>query len=759
MQPIRALFVGFLALAGLLSGPLAAYTSPARSVLDPRGKIHIPIGIADSLDTLKTFVEAEGNFSPGFGSYGIYFWLWDEESKRLYAPTMEDAQCEHGLAPGGYLIPWSRWNAGPIEVKTEVCEVSRMVPPKMEEPDAYEKVKVYIVGARVHLVNRGKHEAKGALYIALRSLGAAGWPVNHLESDDTGHALLVDGHVAVWSEQQATRAGVLLEDHIGHIAMTGLMPTNGHPYAMSVEGVTGDCSGALKFEVTLAPGQSRNFALVCPVLPGGRAARHQWDGTSPWAQFDLAAHNPPEGGIYQFDPGPKCWDAVKVGELFNEAAVYWQDLAGRVTLNLPDPRWAESFAAITSHSALCLNEGAPDVAVVNYNVFNRDGVYIANILQKAGRSDFAERAINYFLAHPFNGRVEPEADNPGQVLWIVDEQWKFMRDKAWLARVYPAAQQIAAIINYCRNTSEPHWVSKSDASYGDGVLPSQRKKLKPGACDGFHPEYTEAFDIAGLRAATMMAEALTNSSDASAWRKLAESFFEKYDQQFGSRLAKDYGSYSVLWPTHLYPFTAGKAFEQFKGIGAQSPASWRYFALATAHQGLLTGNRAAGFETLNRHLQLPQMQGWYALDEGGDSGVGGWNHVRTTWRQGKASDAMPHGWAIAEFILLLRDCLAFEDGDKLVLFAGIPPDWITRPEGMKIKHFPTHFGNLSLEYTVSGKAAKLILSGTTQPAGGLVLRLPASLNVAVKVDGQNITGVNGDFLVPGGRNEMQLRWP
>ena len=36
--------------------------------LDPRGEIHIPIGIANSLDTLKTFVEAEGNFSPGGGA-------------------------------------------------------------------------------------------------------------------------------------------------------------------------------------------------------------------------------------------------------------------------------------------------------------------------------------------------------------------------------------------------------------------------------------------------------------------------------------------------------------------------------------------------------------------------------------------------------------------------------------------------------------------------------------------------------------------
>ena len=35
--------------------------------LDPLGNIHIPIGIPDSLDTLKTFVESEGIFSPDNG--------------------------------------------------------------------------------------------------------------------------------------------------------------------------------------------------------------------------------------------------------------------------------------------------------------------------------------------------------------------------------------------------------------------------------------------------------------------------------------------------------------------------------------------------------------------------------------------------------------------------------------------------------------------------------------------------------------------
>ena len=113
----------------------------SRPPLDPRGQIHIPIGIPDTLDSVKTFVEAEGSFSPGFGSYGVYFWVWDAQQKKLFAPTMDGVPCEHGLAEGGLLIPWSKWSAGRIAVRTEVCEVQRPADSNL----------LCVVGARVHL--------------------------------------------------------------------------------------------------------------------------------------------------------------------------------------------------------------------------------------------------------------------------------------------------------------------------------------------------------------------------------------------------------------------------------------------------------------------------------------------------------------------------------------------------------------------------------------------------------------------------------
>ena len=55
---MRALAISLLfALAGLAGG--WGFAEAPLDALNPRGRLHIPIGIVDSLDTLKTFVEAE----------------------------------------------------------------------------------------------------------------------------------------------------------------------------------------------------------------------------------------------------------------------------------------------------------------------------------------------------------------------------------------------------------------------------------------------------------------------------------------------------------------------------------------------------------------------------------------------------------------------------------------------------------------------------------------------------------------------------
>jgi hypothetical protein len=230
-------------------------------------------------------------------------------------------------------------------------------------------------------------------------------------------------------------------------------------------------------------------------------------------------------------------------------------------------------------------------------------------------------------------------------------------------------------------------------------------------------------------------------------------------------LPRQYGSYSVLWPCRLYPSHTGKAFEQFKAVGPQPAKSWRYFPLATAHQGFLTGDRMAGCETLRLHLDHPQMQGWYALDEGGGSGSGGWHRLRTTWPHSKEkpgenrSVAMPHGWAIAEFWLLMRDCLVHEDEERLILLGGVSPDWFRSKEGMRVRGLPTYFGTLDFDYRRTADGAEFQLGGSATPPGGHVLRLPAELAVvALQGNEPVVLDPNGDCRISPGTRGVTLRF-
>ena len=705
-----------------------------RTPLDPLGKIHIAIGIPNTVDPLKTIVEAEGVFSPGSATYGIYTAIHD--GRKLIAPTTQGVKVDRGLSPEGYLIPWTAWSSGPIRVRSELCSVLVKSP---QGP-------LVITTQRNTVTNTAADPQTISYFIVLRALGPAGGKVADINA--SGNAILADNHPAVIAATGPTAHGAAAADALVPLLLTGKLTD-----ANAAHCDQGLASAALRYDLTLQPNQSVTLSFLFPVLPGRRAASHQWDGKNPWAQLDDALPN--ATGQLQPDPPLEFYRSLNADDLFKQAEADWKNLTGRFTLKTPDPRWEQALRAITGHLMMCMNDNAPDVAVVNYNVFNRDGMYAANAFQKVGRFDLSAAAIDYFLAHPFNGRVQPEADNPGQILWIMGQHYRFSRDDAWLARVYLSLQKLTALVRYYRTTPGPHWVRDDSLDFGDAVPIEKRKQLKPGSCDGFHPEYTEAYDIAGLRQAAFLAQSSNHGDDAKAWLALADEFFKQYAARFESKLPSGYGSYSVLWPCALYPFDTGPAFEQFQAIGPQKPTNWRYFPLAKAHQGLLAGNRAAGHETLDIHLNHEQMQGWYAFDEGGKSGAGGWRHLNTTWN---GDVAMPHGWAIAEVALLLRDCLLHEDGDRLILFPGIPDAWFTDPTGIEIENLPTTFGLIKMSYKCQANLATLRLDGASPP-GGYLLKLPAKTNPIVKVNRTGIKPISaGCYAIPKDAKEIQIEF-
>jgi hypothetical protein len=159
------------------------------------------------------------------------------------------------------------------------------------------------------------------------------------------------------------------------------------------------------------------------------------------------------------------------------------------------------------------------------------------------------------------------------------------------------------------------------------------------------------------------------------------------------------------------------------------------------------------------------MHGWYVLDEfqggvGSPSGEFRWPAMRTTWPRNSMkpgenlSVAMPHGWAVAELWLLMRDCLVFEDQETLVLLAGVPPAWFRSPSGIECAGLATHFGDCGFRFKpLTSRQASLTFAGSARPPRGFRLRLPAGFTV----DGTQ-RSASGDWLLPPEAKEAYIQY-
>ena len=90
------------------------------------------------------------------------------------------------------------------------------------------------------------------------------------------------------------------------------------------------------------------------------------------------------------------------------------------------------------------------------------------------------------------------------------------------------------------------------------------------------------------------------------------------------------------------------------------------------------------------------------------------NHAAPTrvWREeqsfahlhdGRFVGDMPHNWASAEFIRLVRDLLVFERGETLELLPAMPPQWLMPDHPLLLDRTPTRFGPVSLSLHIDAQ--------------------------------------------------------
>jgi GH15 family glucan-1,4-alpha-glucosidase len=380
------------------------------------------------------------------------------------------------------------------------------------------------------------------------------------------------------------------------------------------------------------------------------------------------------------------------------------------------------------------------------NFWYRDGCYIITALGAAGHADESEKSLRLIWQSGLKGMFgywgqqecgvwqapATEWDGQGQSLWALVNHYEFTRDKEWLRRVYSSIRKGAFWI---KNGTEQTQIK---ALFGE--RPIYYGLLPRGEGEGIHHGpggyyyYHDFWAALGLRQAIVAAEALGEKDDVKWMRRTYEDFcsylmgsvetaYERVaNRQFIPATPYDanlrkWGALSALYPCrflepHNPMMTSTLAYMEresredlyhfWPGYQVGQDLVWTYMTADWATCYLLRDELTSFYRFFNGYVShaAPTNVWVEIIDIKSRMGVGD----------------MPHGWAAAQYMLLHRDALVFENQKYLELCWGVQPSWLDGGSRIVVKRAPTKFGKLDLELKTSGQA--LLLEYHLEPEGG-----------------------------------------
>lgn len=436
-------------------------------------------------------------------------------------------------------------------------------------------------------------------------------------------------------------------------------------------------------------------------------------------------------------PGPKTAlkDAAEAESLRTAAETYWKGAS------LPYDRLQVPDAGVQAlldgsirniYQAREIKKGLPafQVGPTCYRgLWVVDGSFLMEAVTFLGRADESRSGIRYLLGFQRDDGafmlINGHWKETGIVLWAVTRHARLTDDKAWLREVWPNVERGFAYIQKMRQTAAD-----------DPKAPNYRlipAGFSDGGLAGQVPEYTNVYwSLAGMNAAVEAARWLGNAEQANRWQREYDDFCAVFRRAAERDLRTDEHGNRYLpirmvdtekvapqkaqW-AFLHAVFPGKVFAlddplvrgnmaMLRGVESErlvfgtgwlSDGIWNYFGSFYGHAWLWLGDGPKAAETL------------YAFA----------NHASPllVWREeqmpvgkgdGMCGD-MPHNWASAEFIRLVRHLLVVERGQELHLLEGLPPTWAGPGAVTRVREVLTEFGPISLELRVAQDGSKATL--------------------------------------------------
>lgn len=352
----------------------------------------------------------------------------------------------------------------------------------------------------------------------------------------------------------------------------------------------------------------------------------------------------------------------------------------------------------------------------------RDAAIILHALMCAGHRQLSEKILDYFIDHQSaNGYFrsqEGEWDSNGQVLWALGRYCR-------LFNVSPKPGWVAAI------RKAVHWIIHKRLKPDSGkrhseLLPAGFSAEHLGPNDYYY--WDDFWTISGLRLAEEMLSQTGNPETAVQASQEAELLSKAVDKSLKlvseilhsvAMPASPYrrldsgavGSVAVGFPLQLWPsrdprllatleFLYGHCFVKDAFYHDISHSGINpYLSLHIAQCLLRTGD--------------PRFQKIMESIASLATSTGQWPEaIHPQLGTGCMGDGQ-HAWAAAEWIMMVRNCFLFEEefSDKLILGAGLNPEWCAGGKPASFGPAPTRFGLVTVTLQVTGDEVELLWSG------------------------------------------------
>ncbi len=688
--------------------------------------------------------------------------LWRDASGRTVAAF--NTNRTQSLRAGWIPMPSVAWSPQPgLQLRSEAIAVATAAGPATL--------------VRYRLVNSGPRAVDGQLALLVRPM-QVNPPWQHggiseirsvsFEGPHENTQLVINGRTLLTSLTPPSAQGVAPFGSTGQTEITRYVMEGGVPAASSTKDPTGLGAAAMLYTVQLDPGDQTDVVILFPL---GESAPGPAKGT-----------HAPQRSEHTVPANPSPGDFDQLASLTEQE---WQARLGRVSIELPDESIVETLRAQVAYMLVNARGPVLEAGPRNYNrSFIRDGSATAAVLLRMGVPGPVREYLRWYADHGVrdSGLISPILNDDGSINGGIgseleyDSQGEFITLVADVARLDGGATtvreylpSVRGALKFLQTLRERTLVagyqgsSEAPQRFRGILAPSISHEGYPSPTHSYWDDYwalkgwhdgawlARQWQVNDLAAwAADQGTALRDSMAASIratinWRHIdylpASADFADPDPSSVS-IAVDTTGQQELLPENALHTTFTRYLEDVRKRalpGAHytySPYEFRN-VLTFVHldEPLLAQ------ELLNRLRADRRPAGWQVFAE----------VVRSPMRSVYYLGDMPHTWVGAEYVDAVVGMLMHEEGGRLDLLPGVPPDWVTG-KGLSVDRMPTAFGELSMSAQQDDGSLRIKLSPTLNPLTEIRVSWPTRRRPkSVTVDGKD----RGDF----GDEGMQLQKP